>query len=284
VSTPLDFGYDTATAQKAVRVAERRELPVPDAIYGAAGLWDAVMDAAHKRVPDRPTRDDIPDTAEDLADLIAERARLHREAESLRYVATDFKEPVSRHFNRLVRTQAAGWIAALQVDFLSLTTVLATQAAKLPADLDPRLLDWRDPAITGPWQAAEGAAIQLDQLVADRQILARAIGQDDLGRDAELWAIARLTKDPDREDVFAHKLRDHVGPALREVRDLKHAPVSRWLTLTRSEHLTLQLALSGEVRQRQQTMERWHAAVQVVMTSGLSRQQAEQAVDAALQG
>ncbi|MBL1098923.1 hypothetical protein [Streptomyces coffeae] len=277
----IDFGHDTGKAQAAVTAARRRKLPVPAEIDATAAMWQVVMDAAHKRVPDRPGRDDVPATAEELAALIEERARRHREAESLRYVSSDFKEPVSRRYNTLVREQAPKWIAGLQPTFLALTKTLTVQAKKLPGHLDVRTLDWRDPAVSGPWERAESAAIQLDQLVADRQIMARAVGQD-LGRDAELWAVAKLAKDPEDADVFGHKLRDQVGPALREWRDLRHQPTSRWLCIARSPHLELSLATPGEVEQRQATMGRWHDAVQVIMTSGLSRQQAQQAVEQAL--
>jgi hypothetical protein len=246
-------------------------------------MWQVVMDAAHARVPDPPGRDDVPATAEELAALIAERARQHREAESLRYVSADYKEPVSRRYNALVRAQAPGWIAGLQPAFLALTKTLSAQERKLPAQLDARMLDWRDPKVSGPWERAESAAIQLDQLVADRQILARAAGPD-LGRDADLWAVAKLAKEPTGDDVMGHKLRDHIGPALREWKELRHQPVSRWLHLARSPHLELQLATPEETKERQAVMGRWHDAIQVVMGSGLSRQQAEQAVASALRG
>lgn len=281
MTTPIDFGHDTAKAQAAVAVAERRKLPVPQAIYDTANMWQVVMDAAHARVPDRPGRDDVPATADELAALIAERARQHREAESLRYVSGDYKEPVARKYNALVRDQVPGWIAGLQPAFLALTKTLAAQERKLPDNLDARLLDWRDPKVTAPWERAESAAIQLDQLVADRQTLARAATQH-LGRDADLWAVVKLAKNPTDSDVFGHKLRDHIGPALREVQELRHTPVSRWLYLARSPHLELSLALPDEVEERQAVMGRWRDAVQVVMGSGLSRQQAEQAVTAAL--
>jgi hypothetical protein len=283
MTTPIDFGHDTARAQAAVAAAERRKLPVPQAIYDTAAMWQVVMDAAHKRVPDRPGRDDVPATADELAALIEERAHQHRIAAALRYVSADFKEPISRKYNQLVRDQVPGWIAGLQPDFLALTKKLATQEKKLPANLDRRHLDWRDPKVTGPWEMAESAAIALDQLVADRQIMARAASQD-LGRDAELWAIAKLAKTPDEDAVFGHQLRDHVGPAIREVKELRHQPVSRWLYLARSPHLELSLATPGEVEQRQAVMGRWHDAIQVVMGSGLSHQQAKQAVATALRG
>lgn len=283
MTTPIDFGHDTSKAQAAVKAAERRKLPVPQAIYDTANMWQVVMDAAHKQVSDKPGRDDVPATADELAALIDERARQHREAQSLRYVSSDFKEPIARKYNQLVRDRVPGWISGLQPDFLALTKKLATQEKKLPANLDRRHLDWRDPKVTGPWEMAESAAIALDQLLADRQIMARAASQD-LGRDAELWAVAKLAKDPTDEDVFGHKLRDHVGPALREVKELRHQPVSRWLYLARSPHLELSLATPGEVEQRQAVMGRWHEAIQVVMGSGLSRQQAEHAVASALRG
>lgn len=160
--------------------------------------------------------------------------------------------------------------------------MLAKQEKKLPALLDPQHLDLRDPAVSAPWETASAAAVKLDQLVSDRQIMARAVGQD-LGRDAELYAVAEISE-PSNDDVFGHKLRDQVGPALREWRDLRQQPVSRWLYLARSPHFTLQLATPGEVEARQNVMDRWHDAVQIIMGSGLSHQAAKQAVATALRG
>ncbi|WP_328893838.1 hypothetical protein [Streptomyces sp. NBC_00236] len=276
----IDFDHDTSTAQAAVTAAERRKLPVPQTIYDTAAMWDVIMDASHKRVDTKPGRDDVPETAAELAALIEERAHQHRIAEAHRAIAGDYREPVARRYNQLVRDHAPGWIRGLQPDFLALVKVLTKQEKKLPTLLDARRLDMRDPAISAPWQAAEAAAIQLDQLVSDRQIIARATGSD-LGKDAELFAVARI-EEPSTADVFAHKLRDDVGPALREWRDLRHQPVSRWLYLARSPHLELTLATPGEVTQRQATIDRWHKAIEVVMSTGLSGQAAQRGVEQAL--
>ena len=278
----ITFNADTGKAQNAVAVARRRNLGVPAEVDQVAGMWQVAVDASHMKVPERPTVDDIPATAEELRTLIADRAHAHRVALAHNQVGTDFLEPIARRYNTLVRDQVDGWIRALQPDFLALIKVLAKQEKKLPANLDQQHIDLRNPAISAPWETASNAAVKLDQLVNDRQILARASGQD-LGRDAELWAVAEITA-PSSEDVFAHKLRDEVGPSLREWRDLKATPIARWLYLSRSPHFTLQLATPGEVTQRQATMERWQQAVAVVMGSGLSHQQAQHAVATALRG
>ncbi|MGW2228158.1 hypothetical protein [Streptomyces formicae] len=276
----IEFGHDTATAQAAVSAAERRAIPVPQEIHDTAAMWQTVMDSAHKKVDERPTVDTIPATAAELAVLLEERAHAHRIAEAHRAIAADFQEPVARKFNALVREHAPGWIRSLQPDFLALVKVLAKQEKKLPELLDRRHIDLRLPEISGPWETASAAAVKLDQLVADRQVMARAVGQD-LGRDADLYAVAFIAE-PTEADVFGHKLRDHVGPAIREWKELRHQPIARWLHLARSPHFTLQLATPGEVEQRQRTMDRWHEAVQVVMGSGLSRAQTQTAVATAL--
>ncbi|MGQ4343697.1 hypothetical protein [Streptomyces sp. SAS_275] len=279
----ITFDADTSKAQNAVAVARRREgLTVPAEVDQVAGMWQVAVDASHMQPPERPTVEDIPATAEELRRLIADRAQDHRVALAHQQVGTDFLEPIARRYNTLVRGLVDGWIRALQPDFLALIKVLAKQEKKLPALLDRQHIDLRDPKISAPWETASNAAVRLDQIVADRQTLARAASSD-LGRDAELWAIAEI-QTPSSADVFAHKLRDQVGPALREWRDLKQQPIARWLYLTRSPHFTLQLATPGEVTQRQQVMDRWQQAVAVVMGSGLSHQQAQHAVATALRG
>ncbi len=279
----ITFDHDTSKAQAAVDAARRRNLPVPQAIDDTAAMWQVVMDAAHMQAPDRPTRDDVPGTADELRARIEKQAHQQRIAAAHREVAGHWREPIARKYNALVAEQVDGWVRALQTDFLALVKVLAKQEKKLPELLDAHHIDLRDPAISAPWETASAAAVKLDQLVADRQIMARAASQD-LGRDAQLWAVVKLAKDPEDTDVFGHKLRDEVGPALREWRDLRHQPIARWLHLARTPHLELSLATPGEVEQRQATMDRWHEAVQVVMGSGLSRQQAQHAVATALRG
>ena len=279
----ITFDHDTSKAQAAVTAARRRKLHIPQDIDNVADLWRVVTDAGQMRADDRPGHDDVPATADELRAMIEDHAHRHRIAAAHREVAGVYREPIARKYNALVREQAPLWIRELQTDFLALTKVLAKQEKKLPALLDQQHIDLRDPAVSAPWETASAAAVKLDQLVADRQIMARAAGQD-LGREAELWAVAKLAKDPENADVFAHRLRDEVGPALREWKELRHQPIARWLHLARSPHLTLQLATPGEVEQRQATMDRWHQAVQVVMTSGLSRQQAQHAVATALRG
>jgi hypothetical protein len=278
----ITFDHDTSKAQAAVDAARRRKLPVPQDIDDTAAMWQVVMDASHMRVDERPGRDDVPATADELRAMIEARAHQHRISEAHRAIAGDYREPVARKFNALVRDRVPGWIAGLQPDFLALVKVLAKQEKKLPALLDARHIDLRDPAISAPWETASAAAVKLDQLVADRQILSRAVGQD-LGRDSQLFAVAEITQ-PSDDDVFAHKLRDEVGPAIREWKELRHQPIARWLYLARSPHFTLQLATPGEVEQRQQVMDRWHDAVQIIMGSGLSHQAAKHAVAQALRG
>jgi hypothetical protein len=279
----ITFDHDTSRAQAAVEAARRRKLPVPQDIDDTAAMWQVVMDASHMQPPGKPTRDDVPATADELRALIEEQAHQQRIAAAHRETAGAWREPIARKYNQLVRERVPGWISGLQPDFLALVKVLAKQEKKLPALLDAHHIDLRDPAISAPWETASAAAVKLDQLVADRQILARAAAQD-LGRDAQLWAVAKLAKAPENADVFGHKLRDEVGPALREWSDLRHKPIARWLLLARTPHLELELATPGEVEQRQATMDRWHEAVQVVMGSGMSHQQAQQSVAQALRG
>ncbi|QKZ22071.1 hypothetical protein [Streptomyces chartreusis] len=279
----ITFDHDTSKAQAAVDVARRRNMPVSGETTDCLAMWQVVMDACHMQTAERPTRDDVPASAEELRALIEQRAHEHRIAAAHREVAGDWREPIARRFNALVAKQVDGWVRSLQPDFLALVKVLVRQEKKLPEELDARRIDLRNPAVSAPWETASGAAVKLDQLVADRQILSRAAGRD-LGQEAELWAVAKLAKNPDNADVFAHRLRDDVGPAIREWKELRHTPIARWLALARTPHLELELAVPGEVEERRQTMRRWHEAIQVVMTSGISRKAAEQAVTAALRG
>ncbi|PBD00294.1 hypothetical protein BX281_8413 [Streptomyces sp. Ag82_O1-15] len=275
----IDFDHDTGLAQDAVKAARRRRLDVPADIDAAAAMWQTVMTAAHMAVPERPTVDDIPATAEQLAAAIEERAHQHRIALAHQQVGTDFMEPVARKYNQLVKERVPGWILALQPEFNGLVKALAAQSKKLPAQLDTHALDWNDPKTTAAWEKAESAAHQLDQLVNDRKAMARAIGGDG-SKDNELFAVAKLP-DPTVDGVLDNLMRDQVGPALREWRDLKGQPVSRWLYLARSPHITLQLATPGEARERAASLDRWRDGI-AAMHAGHSRNQAVAAVRQAL--
>lgn len=276
------FDHDTVRAQKAVKSAERRGLPVPQDIHDTAAMVAVVHKAAHMKAPARPTINDVPATAEQLAALIEERAHAHRIAKAHNQVGTDFLEPIARKFNQLVRDQAPGWIRALRPEFNGLVKQLRTQSRKLPANLDTKWLDWNDPAVTGPWEKAEGIAFQLDQIVNDRKTMALAgdlAGEG--GRDNELYAVARLPE-PTTIGVVQHLMRDHIAPEVQQWRDLKQQPVSRWLHLARSEHLTIELATPDEVRQRAAVRGKWVEGIHQRGVAPVPTPKAIKAIESAL--
>lgn len=257
----ITFEHGTSAAQEAVKSAERRELPVPQAIHDTAAMVDVVLKAAHMKVPDRPTIDDIPATPEQLAAAIKEHAQAHRIALAHQAVGTDYLEPIARKFNTLVREQVPLWIRMLAPEFDQLVKQLRTVAKKLPANLDTHRLDWNDPAVSTPWTRAEGIAFQLDQIVNDRQTMARAGGlAGEGGQDSSLYAVARLPA-PTEQGVVDHLMRDHISPEVQQWRDLRHRPVPRWLQLVRSQHLTIELATPDEVRERAAVRDKWIEAI-----------------------
>jgi hypothetical protein len=278
----ITFGADTGRAWAAVKAAERRGLPVPEQIPATAAMVDVAQKAAHMKPPARPTRDDIPATPEELAAAIEERAHLARIAASHREVAADYLEPIARRFNQLVRDQVPGWILALQPEFNALVKQLRTQAKKLPTNLDTPWLDWNDPAVTAPWEKAEGIAFQLDQIVSDRKVMAAAGGlAGEGGQDADLYAVARLPE-PTTQGVVQHLMRTHISPEIQQWRDLKQQPVSRWLQLVRSEHLTIELATPDEVRQRAAVRGRWLEGIQARGVAPVPSPKAIKAIESAL--
>lgn len=280
----ITFDHDTGRAQKAVKSAERRQLPVPQQIYDTAAMVDVAVKAAHMRAPERPTLDDVPATPEQLAALIEERAHQFRIAAAHREVGTDFLEPIARKFNALVRDQVPPWIRALQPEFSGLIKQLRTQSKKLPANLDTKWLDWNNPAVTGPWEKAEGIAFQLDQIVNDRKTIAAAGGlAGEGGKDNELYAVAKLPV-PTEQGVVDHLMRDHIAPELHQWRDLKQQPVSRWLALARSEHLTIELATPDEVRERAAVRGKWVEAIHARGVAPEPSDRSRKAIATALRG
>ncbi|MFI6468737.1 hypothetical protein ACIBL5_00490 [Streptomyces sp. NPDC050516] len=273
------FGNDTRLAQQAVTAAKRRGLPVSPDIEAAAAMYAVIVTAGHEPHPERPTADDIPATPEQLRQTIEDRAAAKRHADSIRAVAADFHEPLAARFNGLVKAAVPGWIQSLQPEFDGLVKALRTQARKLPDDLRVHSLDWNNPKISAAWEKAESAAHQLDQLVHDRQDMARAIGTDG-GRDNELYAVAAFPT-PTVEGVLAHRMRDEYGPLIREWKGLHGQPVSRWLCLVRADCLTLLLATPGEVTERAMAMQRWRDGIAAHHQSH-TRRDAEAAVQQAI--
>ncbi|MEU5345707.1 hypothetical protein AB0H18_33570 [Streptomyces sp. NPDC020766] len=257
----ITFDHDTGRAQAAVTSARRRRLPVPSDIDDTAAMVEVALRAAHMRAPERPTPADVPATPEQLAAVIEERAHQQRIAASHREIGSDFLEPIARRYNQLVREQVPLWIRALQPEFNGLIKQLRAQAKKLPGNLDVKWLDWNDPAVTTPWEKAEGIAFQLDQLVTDRQTMARAGGlPGEGGQDNELYAVAKLPE-PSIDGVVQHLMLNHISPEIAQWRDLKQQPTSRWLALTRSQHLTIELATPDEVRERAALRGKWVEAI-----------------------
>ncbi|MDX3725316.1 hypothetical protein, partial [Streptomyces caniscabiei] len=74
----------------------------------------------------------------------------------------------------------------------------------------------------------------------------------------------------------------HIAPEMHQWRDLKHQPVSRWLQLVRSQHLTIELATPDEVRQRAAVRDRWREGILVRGVAPLPGSNAIKAIDAAL--
>lgn len=280
----ITFDHDTGRAQKAVKAAERRQLPVPLEIRDIAAMVDVAVAAAHMQPPERPTVDDVPATPEALAALIEERAHAHRIAVAHNAVGSDFLEPIAKKFNAIVRDQVPGWIRALQPEFNGLIKQLRTQSKKLPANLDPKWIDWNDSRITSAWEKAEGIAFQLDQIVNDRKDMAAAGGlAGEGGRDGALYAIAKLPE-PTVEGVVQHRMRTHISPEVAQWRDLRHQPVSRWLALARSEHLTIELATPDEVRQRAAVWDAWREGIAARGVAPVPTHKAIKAIESALRG
>ncbi|MEV7653210.1 hypothetical protein AB0O39_03450 [Streptomyces anulatus] len=280
----ITFEHDTGRAQAAVTSAQRRGLPVPDEIQATAAMVQVALDAAHMKAPSRPTIDDVPSTPEELAALIEERAHAQRIAASHREIASDYLEPIARRYNQLVRDQVPGWIRALQPEFNGLVKQLRPLARKLPASLDKNWLDWNDPAISTPWARVEGIALQLDQILRDRADMVKASdlkGEHVIDRD--LYAVAKLP-DPTVTGVAQHHMRTHIGPEMRQWKELGRDPVRRWVHLVRSEYLTIELATPDEVRERAVVRDRWYEGIAVRGIAPVPTQKALKAIETALRG
>ncbi|MFD6172065.1 hypothetical protein [Streptomyces coeruleorubidus] len=261
-------------ALTAIKAAERRKLPVPDAVLQAAAVRGAIFQTVQQPDPERPA---LPDNAAEVEEVIREYAATLQTLDLTRRAADRFQQEADARFVEAVRAAVPDWIAGLQKEFTTLVGVVSKAAAKLPEDLaqvDPRRMNWANPSHMAAYTKAEGAVVQLEQLVADRADIVKVAGGDG-GRDNALFAVAALPE-PSTERVMAQDWRQ-LSPTLVRWRELREQPVARWVYLVRQQELSLSLATPGEVRQRSIQVERWREAGFARM-SGLTRAGGQQAV------
>ncbi|WP_406306281.1 hypothetical protein OHA61_34210 [Streptomyces sp. NBC_00885] len=253
----MSVGANVSNADKAVSAAERRKLPVPDAVYEAQRLRTAVFETGRTPDPERPA---LPDTAAEAAEVIRQHAEALRLADVTRRAANLFSEEADTRYVQATIDAVPAWVAGLEKEFTALVTTVRKAAAKLPEDLsriDARRMNWNNPVHTVAHEKASGAVAQLEQLVSDRADIAQVAGSDG-GRDNALYAVAAMP-DPTTERVMAEDWKQ-LSPAISRWRELRGQPVARWVYLVRQQELTLSLATPGEVRQRSAVVERWRDA------------------------
>ncbi|MFJ7590106.1 hypothetical protein ACIQZO_22515 [Streptomyces sp. NPDC097617] len=247
----------TADADRAIRAAERRKLPVPEDVYEAKRLQAAVFDAGRTPDPERPA---LPATAAEAAAVIQQHAEALRLADVTRRAADLFTEEADQRFITATRDAVPKWIAGLVTEFTTLVAVVAKAAAKLPADpslIEASRLDWNNPVHSAAYTKAEGAAAQLEQLINDRADIVSVAGGDG-GRDNALFAVAHFPQ-PTVQAVMDGDWQN-MAPVLHDWRDLRQQPVARWVYLVRQNQLTLSLATPGEVRERSAQVALWRDA------------------------
>ncbi|MET7294913.1 hypothetical protein ABZS79_22745 [Streptomyces griseoloalbus] len=261
-------------ALTAIKAAERRKLPVPDAVLQTAAVRGAIFQTVQQPDPERPP---LPETAGDVEQVIRDYAATLQTLDLTRRAAHRFQDEADALFVQAVKAAVPDWIAGLRKEFGTLVGVVQKAAAKLPEDLaqiDPRRMNWANPSHMAAYTKAEGAVVQLEQLIADRADIVKVAGADG-GKDNALFAVAALPE-PSTERVIAQDWK-RLSPTLTQWRDLKQQPVARWVYLVRQQELSLSLATPGEVRQRSIQVERWREAGFARM-SGLTAAGGQQAV------
>ncbi|MFI6767263.1 hypothetical protein [Streptomyces sp. NPDC050355] len=243
-----------ADAAKAVAAAERRKLPVPDAVREAAATQAAVFGTAHRPDPERPA---LPDSARDTAAVIQAHAEALRLADVTRRAASLFSDEADQRYVRAVAEAVPAWIDGLKKEFAALVGVVRKAADKLPHQVDPTRLDWNNPTYTTAYNKAEGAVAQLEQLVSDRADICKVAGSDG-GRDNALFAVAALPE-PTADAVLEGAWQEH-AQVVAGWRELRRQPVAQWVYLVRQDTLTLGLATPGRLRERAGVVQLWRDA------------------------
>ena len=250
--------------EQAVEAAQRRQLSIPEAVQRACAVRDAVDQAQRTPAPERPA---LPTDPASAAETIRSYALQLQQGELTRSAAVQFIGEAEQAYAAAVAAAVPDWIAAMGKEFQALVKALAKAAERLPQDVRTERINWRDSSVTAPYQRAEAAAVQLDQLVADRNTIARAGGHDG-GQDNALYAIAYLPE-PSVQDVMGGRWKA-LSPLLTEWRELKHQPVARWVHLVRAEPITLSLATPGQVRERAAQVQAWRDAEVTRLHGGTS--------------
>lgn len=245
---------NTHAADGAMRAVTRRKLPTPAPVRDAIAVREALHQTIHKPAPDRP---DLPVKAGAVEQAIREHAQALHLHDLTHRAASQFSDEADLRYAAAVANAVPAWVDGLQKEFATLLAVITEAAGQLPDELQSQRINWNDTAVSAPYQRAEGASVQLDQLVSDRNDIARAAGHDG-GRDNALFAIAQLPE-PTAEAVMDQRWRE-LSPVVSTWRDLKQHAVARWVHLVRSPELTLNLATPGQVRDRAATVQAWRDA------------------------
>ncbi|MER7174591.1 hypothetical protein [Streptomyces mesophilus] len=245
---------NTSAPDNAMRAVARRKLSIPAPVRQAAAVREALRHTIYKPIPERPG---LPGKAADVEQVIRDHAQALHLHDLTHRAATQFSDEADLRYAAAVANAVPDWITGLQKEFTTLVGVITEAAAQLPAEVRADRVNWNDAAVSAPYQRAEGAAVQLDQLVSDRNDIARAGGHDG-GTDNALYAIAHLPE-PTAEAVMAGRWKE-LSPTLNQWRDLKRQPVARWVHLVRSPDVALSLATPGQVRERAATVQSWRDA------------------------
>lgn len=263
----------SASAQLALGIARRRGLPIPepigieeDVVAALTAVIDSTPDTAAPTLPDRAA--EIPKA---IGKVAAARAQ-HDQAQQL---ARDWMPTAQDRLHGAVQRSVAGWVAPVVRSFTEQMETFRAAAAAAP-NIDATQLATLDPVSFTAWQKAQTASHELDATVADRRVLAKALGEDFTSTTFGDLAIVAIAAPPSGVDSAAllnvtrerrpvlQQLGGKAAPGPVLTRGATTPPVSgiEWwrLLLSYEQQGWLRLSLAGldEAPRRVDLLDSWH--------------------------
>ncbi|GGO83480.1 hypothetical protein [Nonomuraea cavernae] len=239
------------TARRALAAAREHGLDIPAAVDDAERAAAVIRNIGH--TPDSPS---VPADPQAMRQALAEHADAIQHARATGRAAADLSRHVQPMVVRTIADAAPAWVDELAGRFADSRDALADALDDIPPGVDDTMLHRIPAAVFASWQRAAGHARQLDDLTAARNTIASAAGEQGT-RDRDLWAAVELPPVGDgRAFTFQH------APALRQWRENRRQPVTKWRAVLDHEPFTISLALVGQVEQRVTLWQQWSDAAQ----------------------
>jgi len=161
----MKMATEQDTAARAVLLAQRRNLPIPEGVHERGRVLDAVraLSAESGVAPSTPDLTSVDAAKRAIRKVAAERAQ----ATQVRGLAAEWLPLASSEWATAVTAAVSAWVPALVESFTAAWAAFRAAYAKAP-DVDSSQLGSLTPEAFAAWKGAQDATRDLDLILADR--------------------------------------------------------------------------------------------------------------------